>query len=298
MGDEPVPNLARSLSSVCAVTVTPLTSEGAVDEASVRRLARHAAAEGAGVLTVGGSVGEFMSLDANERHGVVAATVDAVGGDVPVIAAIGGDLASAVREGIDATAAGPFRSPTGWVTYHERLANELAPHPIVLYLRDPAIGVPELDSLTRRSPNVLAVKHAVADPAALAALTASLGDRLVWLCGLAESLAPFAWLAGATGFTSGLANVSGWLPRAMLEAMRRTDFALVMDLWRRAAPFEALRARRAGAASVGVVKAALASRGVIAHATVRPPLEPLDASETADVARLMNSLGGQTDFQR
>lgn len=293
--------LARALASVCAVAVTPLTSTGEVDVPSISSLAQHIVAEGAQTITVGGSVGEFMSLTANERQTVLASTVEAVAGRVPVIGAIGGDLPAAISEGTAAFAAGaaalmvhqplnPFRSPQGWLTYHQQLARELAPVPIVIYLRDPAITATELQALADSAANVIAVKYALPDPIGLAGLTQRLGHRLVWICGLAESWAPFAWLAGTTGFTSGLANINGRLPTAMLQAMRDGDRATLMRLWDRIRPFEQLRARRGGAASVGVVKTALLHHNVIAHNAVRPPLEPLAEPEVSEVARIVDAL--------
>jgi 4-hydroxy-tetrahydrodipicolinate synthase len=184
----------------------------------------------------------------------------------------------------------PFRSTEGWVAYHRTVAAAVAPAPVVLYVRDAAIGVAQLSELAASSPNVVGVKYAVADPLALATLTGALGERLVWLCGLAEKWAPFAWQAGAVGFTSGLVNVADSVPLAMLDALRAGDLLATRRAWQRAAAFEDLRARRGGAASVGVVKSALVELGVIAGPAVRPPLSGIDDAEAAQLRTLLPGL--------
>jgi 4-hydroxy-tetrahydrodipicolinate synthase len=111
-----------------------------------------------------------------------------------------------------------------------------------------------------------------------------------WLCGLAERWAPFFWLAGARGFTSGLANVEPSVPLALLAALNNRDDAGARALVHAIAPFEALRARRAGAANVGVVKEAMLQRGQLACAHVRPPLSPLPKEEQPVVRAALEHL--------
>ncbi|MCZ0813253.1 MAG: dihydrodipicolinate synthase family protein [Pseudomonadota bacterium] len=67
---------------------TPLTRAGAVDEAALKRLVHHLIAEGVHGLTPLGSTGEFAYLDFAAKERVVAATVEAAKGRVPVIAGV------------------------------------------------------------------------------------------------------------------------------------------------------------------------------------------------------------------
>ncbi len=112
-------------------------------------------------------------------------------------------------------------------------------------------------------PNVVGVKYAVGDVVRFAALveTFRAGD-VAWVCGLAEPWAPFFWVAGATGFTSGLANVDPALSLEMLRCLRDGDYDGAMGVWRSVKPFEDLRARRNSANNVPVVKEALAQLGL------------------------------------
>jgi 4-hydroxy-tetrahydrodipicolinate synthase len=296
-------DLRTALADVCTVAVTPMTADTAIDRTGAQRLAAHIARSGVGTVTVGGSVAEFLALNRAERRELVEVFV-AAAADLPVVAAVAGDLESAGQGVSDAAAAGaaaimvhqpmnPFASPDGWVTYHERIAagTDL---PVVLYLRDAGIAASHLLALTHSCPNVVAVKYAVPDPVRLAELTAALGERLTWLCGTAELWAPFAWVGGARGFTSGLANVDATLPRRLLGELRagkatdRTTAAV--------APFERLRARRGNAASVGVIKAALVGLGLLDSDAVRPPLSGLTSDERRTLDHIVAELPGAPEL--
>jgi len=207
-------SITDALRGVCAVTVTPFDRAGELDRRSTARLARHIAQGGVNAITVGGSVGEYMSLTAAEALAVLTETIAAVDGALPVLGATGFDLRSAIERAQAAVAAGaagvmvhqphhPFRSAEGWSSYHQRIADELDPSPIVLYINDAGIGPSEIGWLAERCPNIAAVKYAVPDPPRMASLASGVDDRLVWLCGLAERWAPAFWAAGARALRPG-----------------------------------------------------------------------------------------------
>ena len=167
----------------------------------------------------------------------------------------------------------PYQSVEGWVAYHREVAAAIPDHGVVLYVRSPLVGVAGFRALADACPNVVGVKYAVPDPIALADLIRAFrDDRLVWSCGLAESFAPYFWLSGARGFTSGLATVAPQRSLALLAALRAGDFAGAMAIWQRLRPFEEMRARRANGLNVSVVKEALAQLG-LCRPDVRPPSE-------------------------
>jgi 4-hydroxy-tetrahydrodipicolinate synthase len=161
---------------------------------------------------------------------------------------------------------------------------------VVCYVRNPNIGGAAFAALTDRCPNVVGVKYAVPDPIALAELVGTLGsDRLVWSCGLAESWAPYFWLSGARGFTSGLATVAPERSLALLHALRAGDLPGAMAIWQRLRRFEEMRARRANALNVSVVKEALAQLG-LCRPDVRPPISVLTGAERAEVRDILAGL--------
>src|SRR5699024_5252684 len=111
--------------------------------------------------------------------------------------------------------------------------------------------------------------------------------ELVWIAGLAELTAPYYWPLGATGFTSGFANVSPALSIRMLDALRAGDFADAMQVWELIRPFEELRPRNDSEHNVSVVKESRAQRGL----RRRDARAPVSAREEVDRRRVSEWLG-------
>jgi 4-hydroxy-tetrahydrodipicolinate synthase len=288
----------HELSSVVAIPVTPFADDGGLDEPALVGLISRMAGAGVRVMTPNGNTGEFSALAPAETPFPVRVAVETMSGEGAVIAGVGFDTATAVamgRSAMDAGADGvmihqpahPYRSAPGWVAYHRVIASALPDTSVVLYVKDPAVNATMLRELVEACPNVVGVKYAVADVARLASLVDGLrGCDLAWICGLAEPWAPFFWLAGATGFTSGLANVEPRLSLRMLSSLAARDYDGAMDVWRAVRPFEDLRARRDSANNVSVVKEALAQLG-LCDRRVRPPLAVLDAAERDEVSAVL-----------
>lgn len=68
--------------------VTPFTADGSLDLEALRRETRFLLDYGVHGLCPGGSTGEGEKLDADELRRVVATTIEAAAGRVPVIAGI------------------------------------------------------------------------------------------------------------------------------------------------------------------------------------------------------------------
>ncbi len=102
----------------------------------------------------------------------------------------------------------PYVSVDGWIEYHRAIANHVPELGVVLYVRNETIPGSAFARLGESCPNVIGVKYAVPNPARFAAVAADAGaGRFTWVAGLAELHAPGYFAVGATGFTSGLANV-------------------------------------------------------------------------------------------
>ena len=295
-----VARVRAACGSVVTINVTPFGADGQVDPDRYAALVDRQVRAGIDVVTANGNTGEFYALDPGERAAAVRATVGAAG-DAVVLVGVGHSAAEAAREAGDAVAAGahgvmvhqpvhPYQSTDGWVAYHRAVADAIPDHGVVLYVRSPLIGADAVERLADACPNVVGVKYAVPDPIALADVVRVVGtDRLVWSCGLAEGWAPYFWLSGARGFTSGLATVAPAQSLALLHRLRAGDFAEAMAVWRRLRPFEEMRARRANALNVSVVKEALAQLG-LCRPDVRPPISPLTGAERAEVGRILVDL--------
>jgi 4-hydroxy-tetrahydrodipicolinate synthase len=293
--------LTRELATVCAIPVTPFHADGEVDWEAYRRTVVAIVDGGVTVVTPNGNTGEFYALTRDECDRAVTVTREAVGDRTLVMPGVGYDVRTAIALGEAARRAGaravmvhqpvhPYQSADGWVTYHADIAHALPDVGIVPYLRDPNVTAAMLTRLTEY-PNFVAVKFAVPNPLHFAAVVASVGhEKVTWVCGLAEGWAPFFWVGGAVGFTSGLVNVTTAPSFEMLHALQRGDMAGAMVVWRRVKAFEDLRARRNAANNVPIVKEAMAQLGLCGR-TVRAPISEVPDAERTEVAALLASLG-------
>ena len=298
-------DVRAALRSVVMITVTPFDAAGGIDVPGYRTVLRRTLDAGIDVVTPNGNTSEFYSLTAVEREQALALTVEESAGRALVVAGVGYDVSTAVESARAARRAGagavmvhqpvhPYLSPAGWVDYHRAVADAVPELGVICYLRSPHIPPGALADLAQAAPNFVGVKYAVPDPVAFGdAVTAVDPDRLTWVCGLAETWAPFFWPVGAEGFTSGLANVTPELSLHLLAALRDGDRTLTQDLWRRLKPFEDLRAARGSADNVSVVKEALAQLG-LADRAVRPPISELGDGARAEVAGWLQAVTAAT----
>jgi 4-hydroxy-tetrahydrodipicolinate synthase len=282
------------LSGISAIPVTPFSTTGAIDEGALGRVIERLATAGLEIIVPCGNTGEFASLSEAEAERVTALTLELVGPRAAVIAGVGGSLETAVGQARLATARGaagimihfpsdPYHSNAGMVRYYETLA-AATDGVVIPYLRSPGVSEGVLESIARIE-NVVAVKYALPDLMGLARLVRNYGEKLTAICGLAELWAPFFWMLGARGFTSGLVNVNATLSRELLAGLRAGDAVRAMRAWESIRPLEELRARHNQGNNVVVLKHALSMLGVCER-TVRPPLADL-SEEDATALRLI-----------
>ncbi|MFD4597662.1 dihydrodipicolinate synthase family protein [Streptomyces sp. NPDC058464] len=286
-----------ALADVVAIPVTPFAADGSVDQDAHRALLRRLLDGGVRTLTPNGNTGEFYALAPEERRLVTESTLDEVRGAAVVLVGVGHDLPTAVASARHAREHGahmvmvhqpvhPYVSQAGWVDYHRAVAASVPDLGVVPYIRNAQLPGARLAELADACPNVIGVKYAVPDAAKFAAFARDAGlDRFVWVAGLAEPYAPSYFSAGATGFTSGLVNVSPAVSLHMIEALRSGDYPAAMKVWEQIRRFEELRAANGSADNVTVVKEALASLG-LCRRDVRPPSRQLPEEERAEVAAI------------
>jgi 4-hydroxy-tetrahydrodipicolinate synthase len=294
--------LRERLSDVVAIPVTPFDTHGDLDESAYTTVVRRIVDGGVGVLTPNGNTGEFYALTPAETRQVTELAVRTADDTTTVLVGVGHAVPDAVAAARHAATAGahavmihqpvhPYVSLAGWVAYHQAVADAVPELGVVLYVRNPRIGGAELARLGELCPNVVAVKYAVPDPVRFATVARNAGtDRFTWLAGLAEPAAPGYWATGATGFTSGLANVHPALSLRLLAALRTGDYPAAMAVWQRILPFEQLRGANESEHNVSVVKEALAQLGVC-RADVRPPSSRLTEAGRAAVADVLRGWG-------
>ena len=293
--------LRDAIRTVVAINVTPFDDDGRIDDTRYRALLARAADAGVSAFTANGNTSEFYSLTPQERRRAVELTVESTHGAV-VLAGVGLDVTTAVDEATRHAELGaecvmvhqpvhPFWSLEGWVAYHRQICEAVPGVGVIPYIRDTRIGLPAIRELVRTCPNLIGAKYAVPNPSTFGALVLGTDDiDLAWICGVAETWAPFFALAGATGFTSGLAVVDPPRSLRMLEHLQRQQFDAAMVEWQAVAGFEALRARGASEYNVSVVKEALAQLG-LCRRDVRAPLAPLADPDRQTVTRILHDWG-------
>lgn len=297
--------LKDALATVVVVPVTPFAADGSPDIATYERLAGRLLGAGISVLTPNGNTGEFYALSRDEARQVLEAAARVVRAgetNARILAGVGHDIGTAIEAARHAREHGaqmimihqpvhPYVSAEGWIDYHAAIAGAVPDMGVVLYIRSERIAGAHIARLADRSPNVVGVKYGLRDASRFAQVARDAGlDRFTWLAGAAELTAPPMWLAGARGFTSGVANVNPWLAVSMLEALRDGDNQAAMKAWEQARRFEELRAADASADNVSVVKEALAQLG-LCGADVRPPSRLLPARVKDEISGILRSWG-------
>jgi 4-hydroxy-tetrahydrodipicolinate synthase len=292
--------LRRALATAVVVPVMPYQTDGNPDWDTYETLTSRLIDNGISVITPNGNTGEFYALSPAEARQALETAAKAANGRAELLAGVGHDIATAIEAARHAQQHGarmimihqpvhPYVSAEGWIDYHAAIANAVPDLGIVLYIRDERRAGAHIAALADRAPNVIGVKYGVRDATRFAAVARDAGlDRMTWLAGAAELTAPAFWAVGASGFTSGLANVSPGLALAMLDALRKNDFPAAMKAWEAARRFEELRLADGSADNVSVVKEALAQLG-LCRADVRPPSRPLPADIKDEISGILRS---------
>jgi len=305
--------LKTRLQGALAFPITPYREDGEVDLDGVRRNAAWLPGTGLAAIVAPSGTGELFGLSPSECVDVAAATVEAVGGRLPVIASVGfgprvaADMARAAEQaGADGILVLPpyYGQPDtdGLIAYY-RAVGEATSLGIMPYARDAAAFTPQqVEQLARAVPNLIAFKDGRADVRLFMRIREHvierLGEeRLVWLGGVGDDLVAPYFAAGAVGFTSSLACF--W-PEASAELYRLAsmgDYVGLEAYHRRVVrPFYELRQRGRGF-EVSVMKAAMEQLGHPAGPP-RPPLGQLSEQDRADLAAILQRLEVPSAEQR
>jgi len=273
--------LRHALDGISGILVTPFNETDEISPHRLKPIVDRAVDAGVHVLVANGNTSEFYALDTNESEKMVHAIAEIVDGRVPLLGGVGKNIKDACRLAKASKSAGlsalmvhqppdPFAAPRGIIEYVERIAQEAHDLPLVLYLRDDAIGLDTIEKLARH-PSVVGVKWACPTPLRLCEMISRTRDiNLAWVGGLAESWGPSFYAVGARGFTSGLINVFPNRSVEIYNALEMGNYAKANQLINKTSQFEELRTEERNGANVTVVKTALQIIGNdCGH--VRPP---------------------------
>ncbi|MDO5614541.1 MAG: dihydrodipicolinate synthase family protein, partial [Paracoccus sp. (in: a-proteobacteria)] len=206
--------LDQALTGISGILVTPYDDAGDIAPARLAPIIDRALGAGLHMPVVNGNTGEFYALTTDEACAMVAEVAGLVAGRAPLLAGVGRGLRDAqrlARASADAGAAAlmvhqppdPFVAPREIVDYLHAVADASGGLPMMLYLRNDAIGTRAIADLCA-VPGVKGVKWATPNPMRLAEAKAACDPGIVWVGGLAEVWAPSFYAVGARGFTSGL----------------------------------------------------------------------------------------------
>lgn len=293
--------LTAALAGISGILVTPFDDADRLAPRRLSPIVDRAVGAGVHILVTNGNTGEFYSLTTDEAEAMVRAAAEAVAGRAPLVCGVGRALPDALRLAKTAKAAradalmvhqppDPFVAPRGVVDYLKRVAEAADGLPLVLYLRNDAMGTAAIAALCAVE-GVVAVKWATPNPMRLAEAIAGSDPSIVWVAGLAETWAPPLYAVGARGFTSGLINV--WPERsvAIHAALEAGDYGGARELIAGMSVFEDIRAEEMNGTNVTAVKAALALQGLDCGATRPPSAWPLTETQAGRLRAFMATSG-------
>jgi len=283
------PKLRKALSGISGILVTPFDASDKIAPSRLQPIVDRAVTAGVHMLVANGNTGEFYGLTMSEADAMVKAAAEIIGGRVPLIGGVGKSVGDACALAKASRAAGaqvlmvhqppdPFVAPRGVVEYVKRVADAGGGLPIMLYLRNDAIGLDAIEALTK-VPGVAGVKWASPTPMRLAEAIRRCPPDIVWVDGLAEPWAPPFYAVGARGFTSGLINVWPEQSVAIHRALDSGGYVQAAKLIDVMAPFEDVRAEENNGTNVTGVKAALQLIGEDCGPTRPPSAWPLTEAQ-------------------
>jgi 4-hydroxy-tetrahydrodipicolinate synthase len=288
------------LAGVFPYLVSPVCADGSVDAAVLARLCDDLIAAGVHGLTPLGSTGEFAYLSAEQRRDVVAVTVEAAAGRVPVVAGVAATTtADAVAQakayaglgvdGILAIMEAYFPVPDdGVVAYFTAIAQAVS-LPVVLYtnpnFQRSDLTVPALKRLSEID-NIVAIKDASSNTGRLLSIMNATAGRMDIFSASAHIPAA-VMLIGGVGWMAGPACV---VPRQSVE---------LYDLCRAARWDEAMQLQRklwglnqafAKHNLAACIKGALRMQGY-AVGDPLPPQAPLSEEGEQEVRAVLQAVG-------
>jgi|TARA_Y100000310_G_scaffold342322_1_gene445038 4-hydroxy-tetrahydrodipicolinate synthase len=280
--------------------VTPMHDDGSVDWAALERLVEHHIAEGTDAIVSVGTTGESATLDHDEHGEVIARTVKAAAGRIPVI---GGTGANSTSEAIsltrNAAAAGvdacllvvPYynKPPQEGLYQHFKAIAEAAAVPQILYNVPGRTGVDMQNDTTLRLAeieNIVAIKDATNDLDRGQDLIDRVPEGFLIYSG-EDGTACELMLAGGKGTISVTANAAPNLMHRMCQAAISGDPDTARQLNGQLADLHKAMFVESNPIPA---KWAVGQQGLIG-AGIRLPLVPLSAQHHDEVRSAMNNAG-------
>ena len=307
---------ALDLRGLSPAPVTPFTNDGAVDYAAIQRLGSWLGSiNGVKSLVVLGHAGEGTFMTQDEQAQVIRAFVESTGGRIPVIAGITLEgtkvAADEAKRAVDAGASAGLVYPShGWLRFgyqkgapqdRYRAIYEESGLPLILFQYPDATKATynlETQLEIAAQPGVFAMKNGVRNmkrwDTEIPVIRRERPDLQILTCHDEYLLHTMFDVDGA------LVGYGGIAPEPLIEmiaAGKAKDYAKARALHDRLLPVTSSVYHRGSHMEGSVaLKWALVARGILDHATVRPPLLPLAEGAQGEIAAAMKSAGlGRVD---
>ena len=302
----------QQLHGVIPPVATPLTPDGKLDVASLKRLCNFLIEQGVHGLFMLGSTSEGPELTDDEREQVMQLGAQTAAGRVPVLAGISETSTQrAIAQGLRAKAAGCDAVVLASPYYHLNSQDEISAH---FRAVKQAIGLPIMAydipvlvkvKLEPRTLITLATEGVIIGLKDSSGHLEQFREVIIGTKHLptfklfpgSETLVDAAFLLGAHGVVPGVGNV---VPRDyvnLYNAAKRGDWAAAGRIQEKAYAFffklikQGTPQMSGSASALGGFKAGLKALGVIAHTTLYPPMLSFSAAEEAKVAAIMREFG-------
>ncbi len=287
-----------NLRGVFGFPVTPFRDNLTLDLAALERNVDEMASYPFCALVAAGGTGELYSLSVEEAEQVIATTVKAVNGRMPVVAGTGFNVPMGQEIARRAEKAGaqcllalpPYYNlapSEGLFAYYQAIAS-ISGLPFMVYSRDWAVFTPEMVArLADCVPTLAAWKDGQGDTRKYQRIMNYNGDRLAWFGGIGDDCVPGYFAIGVQAYTSSISNISPPVSLALAEAGLQKDFEKLNELMEKYVhPLYAIRERARGY-EVAVMKEAMEILGRKAG-PVRPPLVNCCSEDIEDIRTLMD----------
>jgi 4-hydroxy-tetrahydrodipicolinate synthase len=229
--------------------VTPMASDGGIDEESLRELVEWHITEGTDAIVAVGTTGESATLDEKEHCKVIRQVVEFVAGRVPVIAGTGANstteaiaLTQCAKEvGADACllVTPYYNKPTQEGLYqHFKAIAEAVDIPQILYNvpgRTACDMLPETVGRLAKVNNIIGIKEATGDLSRVTEIRNLCGDEFILLSGDDPTAREFV-LLGGQGTISVTANIAPAMMHQMIGAALEGDAVAAAELDQLLAP--------------------------------------------------------------
>ncbi len=277
--------------------VTPFR-DGALDERSLRRLARHYLGQPVDGMILAATTGEGLTIDEDETERLTAIVATEAAGRIPVFLGLSGSDTRKVAKALAHTAPWPvdgyliacpyYTRPSQAGLYHHfaALAGETA-RPIMIYNIPYRTGVNLAnDTLLRLAerPNIVGVKDCCADQVQSFDLMRARPDGFAVMTG-EDALLYAALTQGGDGAILASAHVETARFAAIRQMLLAGDHRAALQAWRGLVDLARLLFAEPSPAPI---KHWLARAGLIDSPEVRAPMMPVSAAVAARIEREMD----------